>query len=149
MSRKDKGIELSPKHGANPSLDMCFWCGKPRGVALIGRIRRKGGDGEAADNDAEAPREICTSIEPCEDCRRKFATGVHFIEVSPDGSRFGDSPRWALGKDNEGRTVYPTGRWAVVRPQALKGEHKAGERFLCDKFVMDRINGIPKEEAGK
>lgn len=144
MPKKDKGIELSPKHGVNPSLDICFWCGKPRGVALVGRIRQKGGD-----NDAEAPREMCTSLDPCPDCAKKIATGVHFIEVSPDGSRFGNNERWAFKPSADAQPMWPTGRWAVVRPQALKGEHKAGERFLCDKLVMDRITGTPGEEAGK
>ena len=35
---KDKGIKLSPKHGLNPSMDLCFWCGEPKGVILCGHM---------------------------------------------------------------------------------------------------------------
>ena len=36
------GIKLSPKHGLNPTIPVCFWCGEERNeVALLGHI----GDG--------------------------------------------------------------------------------------------------------
>ena len=39
-----KGIKLSPKHGVNPSMDLCFWCGQPKGLILCGRMHEKKGD---------------------------------------------------------------------------------------------------------
>ena len=44
-----KGIKVSPKHGLNPTIPICFWCGKERGeVALLGRLP----------GDAEAPKNV-------------------------------------------------------------------------------------------
>ena len=69
-----KNIRLSPKHGLNPSLIVCFWCGEATGVALFGRLK----------GDAEAPRHITGNHEPCEACAARFAQGVTFFEVSAD-----------------------------------------------------------------
>ena len=45
------GIKLSPKHGLNPTIPVCFWCGEERNeVALLGHI----GDGRKHE-DFEAP----------------------------------------------------------------------------------------------
>lgn len=128
-----KGINLSPKHGLNPSLDLCFWCGEAKGVALLGRIHREKGDRE----DLEAPREMVTSLEPCDKCKEHFAQGVHLIEVCDDGSRFNNDERFAL-KDSDGGVHWPTGRWAVVNPAAMKNG-KAGGKALCGREAMDHI----------
>ena len=138
---KDKGIPISPKHGVNPSLAKCFWCGKTMGVALVGRIRKDG------DNDAEAPREACFGLEPCDECRQKFATGVLAIEAVTDGSRFGGNKRFALPVKG-GEPMWPTGRWAVVRPEAMK-VHKAGDKILVSPEVMDRILTPAEGKKGK
>jgi hypothetical protein len=38
-------IRLSEKHGVNPSLMLCFYCGEASGVALLGRLK---GDQDSA-----------------------------------------------------------------------------------------------------
>ena len=136
------GIRLSPQHGVNPSLDLCFWCGKERGVVLCGRIHAKKGD----HSDVEAPKGMVTSLEPCEACKKKFATGIHMIEVSDDSSRFGGQERFGI-KGDDGKLHWPTGRWAVLPPDAIKGG-KAGGVGLCDQETMDLIYlGAKKERA--
>lgn len=41
-------IKLSPKHGVNPTIPVCFFCGKPKNeIALMGRMGGK--------EDIEAP----------------------------------------------------------------------------------------------
>ena len=132
-AKKDDGILLSPKHGLNPSLDTCFWCGKSKGVALLGRIKKSG------DDDVEAPKELVMSLEPCDDCKKKFALGVHLIEVDDDGARFNNNEVFAI-KDTDGRCHWPTGRYAVIKPEVMKNG-KAGSKALCDKTVMDHILG--------
>ena len=122
-----KGIKLSKKHGLNPSLDICFWCGEPKGLALCGRIK----------GDAEAPRSMVTSLEPCDKCKDKFKLGVHLIEVIDDGSRFGDNKAFAF-VDTEGKPHWPTGRYVVMKPEAVKGG-KPGTKALCDRDTMDNI----------
>ena len=35
-----KGIEISPKHGVNPTIPICFWFGEEKGeIVLLGRVR--------------------------------------------------------------------------------------------------------------
>jgi len=139
---KEKGIPISPKHGLNPSMVTCFWCGKTMGVALVGRIRKDG------DNDAEAPREACFDLNPCEDCKKKFATGVLAIEVVQDGSKFGGNTRFALPVKGR-EPMWPTGRWVVVRPEAMKTNNKAGDKILVSPEVMDRLLEPAKGKKGK
>ena len=58
--RKEKGIELSEKHGVNPSMLCCPVCGKEYGVALLGKLK----------GDEEAPMRIIGN-ELCNDCKAK------------------------------------------------------------------------------
>lgn len=138
--RKDDGIELSPKHGLNPMLTTCFWCGEPMGVAIVGRIRGRDGD-----NDAEAPRSCCVDLEPCPKCRSNFEKGVLLIEVTEDGSRFGNDDRFSFGAKDGPQHLWPSGRYAVLRPEAVR-DGKPGKKVLCEPAVMDRILGIGKAE---
>ena len=69
------GVRLSPKHGVNPTLPVCFWCGKERGdIALLGRI---GGS-----RDLEAPRHAIVDFEPCDCCRGKMGLGFTLMEAT-------------------------------------------------------------------
>ena len=68
-----KGIKVSPKHGLNPTIPICFWCGKERGeVALLGRLP----------GDAEAPKNVVLDYEPCECCRAGMARGFTLMEAT-------------------------------------------------------------------
>lgn len=57
-------IRLSPKHGVNPALMVCFACGEDSGVALLGLMKpkptgRRGVYGDPiTEADPEAPRRI-------------------------------------------------------------------------------------------
>lgn len=122
-----RGIPISKKHGLNPSLETCFWCGEAMGVVLCGRMK----------GDAEAPRKMCMGLDPCPKCKANFALGVQLIEVTDDGSRFGNNTRFAM-RDTEGVLRWPTGRYAVLRPESVKGG-RPGSQMLCDKAIMDRV----------
>ena len=69
---RKKNILLSTKHGVNPSLQVCFYCGEDIGVLLLGRLP----------NDEKAPRKMCTDIEPCDKCKDKIGDNVILIEVN-------------------------------------------------------------------
>ena len=127
MARRGRSIKVSPKHGVNPSLETCFWCGKEMGVALLGRLK----------GDAEAPRHVCLGLEPCNDCKARFAQGVQIVEVSEDGSRFDGNKAFQI-KDAEGHIVYPTGRFVVMKAEAIRGG-KPGAKMLADKATMNQI----------
>ena len=86
MRHKDT-IELSPKHGVNPSILHCECCGKDYGIAMFGRLK----------GDVEAPRDVMQGF--CDDCKAVIdQRGVMIVEV----------------KDGEGeknpKNPYRTGR---------------------------------------
>ena len=63
-------IPLSPKHGVNPGMGLCFYCGEPVEVILYGRQPQ----------DAEAPRYNIVSLEPCAKCAELMKQGIFFLE---------------------------------------------------------------------
>lgn len=121
------GIKLSPKHGVNPSMELCFWCGEPKGIILCGRLK----------DDAEAPKGMAMNIEPCDKCKEQFKLGVQIIEVIDDGSKFQNNLAFSI-KAEDGKVMWPTGRFVVMKETAIKGG-KAGMKMLCTPDVMDRI----------
>lgn len=112
-----KGIELSPKHGVNPTIPCCFWCGKKKNqIVLMGRIRRKEEGKQRATGDYEAPHGVVLDYEPCDECAEAFSQGVQLIECV---TTIGDE-RPALTKDENGKPVYPTGRTVVITPESAQ-----------------------------
>ena len=97
-------IRFSKKHGVNPSVEVCFWCGEPMGVALLGKLK----------GDAEAPREICTGYEMCDKCKEHNKTMIHMIEASTTPIHEGQP------SINPGLNAYPTGRNFWIKDEALK-----------------------------
>lgn len=69
-------IKISPKHGVNPTIPICFFCGEEKQeIALLGKI---GGKSE----DLEAPRHMVLDYEPCDKCKEQMKLGVVLIPVS-------------------------------------------------------------------
>lgn len=100
-------IRVSEKHGVNPALGVCFWCGKEDGtVILVGRLP----------NDAEAPRYVTASYEPCAACQAKMALGVTLVEATDRANHPGQPPI----QERNARTpaLYPTGVWVVITRDA-------------------------------
>ena len=98
-----KSIRLSPAHGVNPTIPVCFWCGNEKNeVALMGKLP----------NDAEAPRNAIIDYEPCDACKARMEKGITLIGAVdhplPDG-------RPAICKD-----AYPTGHWLTVKPEGIR-----------------------------
>ena len=108
-----KGIRVSEKHGVNPTIPICAFCGKEKNeIVLLGRLP----------GDAEAPRTAIVNYEPCDECKAQWAQGVAIIEVS----RF----PFTDGQPPISNGAYPTGRVAVVREEALNGNFKKGDKAL-------------------
>lgn len=91
-------IRISEKHGLNPSMDICFFCGEAKGIALFGKMK----------GDKEAPRNVLLNYEPCDKCKDAMSKGTTIIEVVTEDN--GNMPI------QDG--IYPTGRWCVVRREA-------------------------------
>lgn len=90
------GIKLSKKHGLNPAIPKCFYCGEDKNeIILAGRLP----------DDAEAPHGAVWDTTPCEKCADCMRQGVILIEV-----RDGES----------GRNPYRAGGWVVVKEDAIR-----------------------------
>lgn len=102
------GIKLSKKYGLNPTIPICFWCGKERGeIALMGHI----GDGRKHE-DFEAPKQMVIDLEPCDECKKNMALGVTVIEAT-------NTPNNACGIEMQ-KGAYPTGRFVVMKTDAAR-----------------------------
>lgn len=87
-----KGIRLHPKFGLNPTMPVCFFCGRDTGeVALLGAAYR-----------GEAPMKMVLNKRPCAACEKEWAEGIAFVEAS------------RINGDTE-----PTGRVVVVKREAV------------------------------
>lgn len=100
------GIRISPKYGVNPTIPICFWCGKERGeIALMGHI----GDGRKHE-DFEAPRQMVIDYEPCEECKKNMDMGFTVFEATT-------APNSVTSMEIQ-TGVYPTGRFTVLKREA-------------------------------
>lgn len=124
-------LRLSEKHGVNPSIQKCFLCGKEKGVILFGRMT----------DDREAPREVVTDKEPCDECKKAMQDAVLFVEVK-DGQN---------GSDNPFRTGYIVGLSVEWAKENLKGydfdkqrlffvEENVLKAMLGDKYGIEKEN---------
>ena len=134
--KKDKGIRLHKEYGLNPTMPVCFFCGKEKGeIAFLGDRY-----------DGEAPKHMCIDYEPCENCKAIMAKGVTVIEVSYESK----DCRPPISKGDDGHLIYPTGRWLVATEQirnllSIKEDVKS---LSVTKEVFDFLikNGNPLEE---
>lgn len=118
------GIRISKKHGANPSISTCAWCGKEKGeIVLLGYI----------EGDVQAPRNIIVNYDPCDECKKSWSQGVAVIEVVRTPNNIDQLP---IAKD-----AYPTGRMVVIKETALKGDYHAGDTVLILQEDFDLMFG--------
>ena len=100
-----KSIRLSPKHGVNPSISVCFFCGKPKQeLVLFGRLK----------NDEKAPKEVLLDYEPCEACKEQFSGGIPILGVT-------ETPNTAHQLPIQ-ESLYPTGSYLVASEDFIRRE---------------------------
>jgi len=88
-------VRLSGRHGVNPTVVICFWCGQDNGeIALLGKLP----------GDVEAPRRMMLNYNPCNSCKELMSKGITMMEAS-------DTPGNDVQPDFQG--YYPTGRWLL------------------------------------
>lgn len=137
-------IKISPKYGLNPTIPICFWCGKEKNeIALLGRISKRektttawGGNSlKTVDNDAEAPKNAIIDYNPCEECAEKMAKGCTLIGVTTTPIAKDLPP---IGKDDQGAELYPTSRYMVVKDEGIRGIFvpEAAEIILKDRKTL-------------
>lgn len=139
-----KGIEVSPKYGVNPTIPVCFWCGKEKNeLVLMGRVREKDRNGKAVRNsDVEMPMHVVVDYEPCDECKAQFSQGVQLIECN---TRAVDG-RPPITCDDRGNEVFPTGRTVVLKEEAAQRMFnmdaemlKAGKKMCLPEEVFNQL----------
>lgn len=109
-------IKLSPEHGVNPTIPVCFWCGKEKNeVALLGKIDKE---------DFEAPRRVILNYEPCDKCKKLFGKGIHVIGVTEEPIVPGMFPI----VDDSRAKLYPTGSMFIAPEDWVKDFLTVNER---------------------
>lgn len=99
----DNMVYISQKHGVNPSISRCFYCGKDKNeILLFGRLP----------NDVEAPMHSIINYEPCDACKELFKAGVLIIECTAEPQH---TNQLAIQ-----RGAYPTGNYVVITRDAAK-----------------------------
>lgn len=121
-------IRLSEKHGVNPTLCKCFYCGESKGVALLGKLP----------DDAEAPRECVMDYEPCDECKEKFSKGVLCIETTTETPK---DNRPCISKTPT--ELYPTGKYLVLTSEGIsrmfQRPFKNGDKCFLEEGLIDMI----------
>ena len=98
-----KGIILSDKHGVNPSINVCFFCGEDKEIVMFGRLK----------GDAKAPKRIIQNYAPCDKCAEIMKKGRTVIEITRNSTGM-------LPIITEPQEAWPTGRWCVVPTEDAK-----------------------------
>ena len=89
-------IRISEKHGVNPSISVCFFCGGDKNeIILPGRLP----------NDRQAPMKAVWNKEPCDTCKEHMEQGIMLVSVKE-------------GVDHE--NPYRTGKVAVIKEEVAK-----------------------------
>ena len=123
-----KGIKISPKYGVNPTIPVCFWCGKQKNeIALMGHMT----------GDIEAPKNMVLDYVPCEECQSHMAMGVAVLEASDHPNTEGQPPMQT--------GVYPTSRFVVVTTECADRVFNAyapwseGKKVFVDSDVFSHF----------
>ena len=129
-----KGIKISPKYGVNPTIPVCFWCGKQKNeIALMGRMT----------DDIEAPKNMVLDYVPCEECQNHMAMGVAVLEASDHPNTEGQPPMQ--------NGVYPTSRFVVVTTECADRVFNAyapwseGKKVFVDSDVFSHF--LPDDQS--
>ena len=122
------GIKVSPKYGLNPTIPVCFWCGKQKNeIALMGHMK----------GDIEAPKNMVLDYVPCEECQNHMAMGVAVLEASDHPNTEGQPPMQ--------KGVYPTSRFVVVTTECADRVFNAyapwseGKKVFVDSDVFSHF----------
>lgn len=114
-----KSIRISPKHGLNPTIPICPFCGKERQeIAIMGRVGGK--------EDIEMPMYAIIDFEPCDECKAAMDQGITLIMATQNKYKSSG----ILLDANQG--MYFEGHWAVIKEEGIK-------RAISDKNMLEQV----------
>ena len=128
-------IKVSPKHGLNPTIPQCFWCGKDKNeIALFGKMDRQ---------DSPAPRHVILDYEPCDKCKELFDKGIQVIGVIEEPIIKNMFP---ICERPDGTKLYPTGTMFVSSEDWIhRLLSEPEEQELLDSVLKQRKMLMPNE----
>jgi hypothetical protein len=125
-------LYLHKKHGANPSMTQCFYCGKGKEILLVGASTGKFKEaGVAVSKDGKMPMYAGVfDMEPCDECKGYMEQGILLISVRD-------------GTEDRGPDAYRTGGWVVVKDKPFKECFGWLPEELLASLVKQRWSYIP------
>lgn len=114
------GIRLSPQHGINPSISVCFFCQKDKNELVLPGLLK---------GDAEAPHRAVWNKEPCDECKGFMKQGIILISVDED-------------KTEDFLDPYRSGGWCVIKEDAIK-RMIVGE--TANQVLKERVAFVPDD----
>lgn len=132
------GIRISPKHGLNPCIPVCAFCGKEKNeIAILGKLK----------NDEEAPMSAVLNYEPCDECQSNWAKGIALIRVTATAPSQNAVPL----TNKDGVDLWPTGQYSVITKEAAKRlfeiDADVGTPVLMDAQVFDTFINDAKQQG--
>lgn len=132
-------IRISLKHGLNPCIPICPFCGKERNeIRLLGRLPK----------DAKAPMNAVFDYTPCDECQENWQKGVPLIRVTTKSPWGEDAVPWV---EQNGVKLYPTGSYSVVTKEAAKRlfdiDREVGSPILIDEKPYDEFIKSAKKQG--
>ena len=118
---KEPKITLSKKHGLNPAIPKCFYCGQDKNeIILAGKMK----------GDQQAPQGMIWDEQPCDKCMEFMKEGVILISVNEQLTTDVKNP-------------YRTGGFAVVREEMIR--RLVQPQQLAKQIIKRRVAFIPDE----
>jgi hypothetical protein len=115
-------IRLDEKHGVNPTMSQCFFCGKDKDVLLIGKPKKEMYEQGLCESDGRMKTRIgVIDMEPCNECADYMKQGIILISVK--------------NEDVNSKNPYRTGGWVVVKEDAL-------DNSLTDPEMLRQIKKV-------
>ena len=114
-----RSIRVSDKHGVNPSIAVCFFCGEDKGLVMLGKLK----------DDAKAPKRAIYDYKPCDKCAEKMKQGVTVIEVTTH-----DTGTLPIQKG-----AWPTGRWCIITKDAAARLFKDSKPIMLLEDVLYKM----------
>lgn len=108
-------IKLHPEHGVNPTIALCFVCGKEKNeIALLGAAYK-----------GHAPMHMVINIDPCDVCRKKYLSiGVLIVEATEGGKQPTPTGRLTILKDEAFSRIFtieiPKRKIVFCEPEAFE-----------------------------
>lgn len=126
-------IKVSQKHGVNPTIPVCFWCGEDKNeLYLLGKLK----------DDAEAPMRAVYDYEPCDKCKGFIEKGVQLIGATTDPIQKGMPP---IAGNEESGFLYPTHTFTVVKEEFVREFLENEPQEFLNNVLEKKVLVIPVE----